>query len=81
ADMLSPRDYAAGRVIATTGTIEADGKVGPVGGVKQKAEAAEDAGAELFLVPGGEVEEAPRADVPVRGVQSLEEALRALTAA
>ena len=49
--------------------------------MKQKAEAAEKAGAELILVPGGEVEEAPRADVPVRGVQSLEQALRALTAA
>ena len=81
ADMLSPRDYAAGRVIATTGTIDADGDVGPVGGVNQKAEAAEGAGAELFLVPGGEVEEAPRAEIPVRGVQSLEQALRALTAA
>ena len=81
ADMLSERDYAAGRVIATTGTIEADGDVGPVGGVEQKAQAAEKAGAELFLVPGGEVEEAPTADVPVQGVESLEEALRALTAA
>ena len=81
ADMLSARDYAGGRVIATTGTIEPDGDVGPVGGVKQKAEAAEQAGAQLFLVPDGEVEEVPAADVPVRGVQSLEEALRALTAA
>ncbi len=55
--------------------------MGPVGGVKQKAEAAEQAGAQLFLVPGGEVEEAPDADVPVRGVESLEHALRVLTAA
>ena len=81
ADMLSARDYAAGRVIATTGTIEPDGGVGPVGGVKQKAEAAEQAGAELFLVPGDEVQEAPGADIPVRGVQSLEQALRTLIAA
>ena len=81
ADMLSAEDYAAGRVIATTGTIQADGDVGPVGGVEQKAQAAEKTGAELFLVPGGEIEEASDADVPVRGVESLEEALRALTAA
>lgn len=81
ADMLSAQDYAGGRVIATTGTMEPDGDVGLVGGVEQKAEAAENAGAQLFLVPGGEVDEASRTDVPVRGVQSLEEALSALTAA
>lgn len=81
ADMLSSRDYAAGRVIATTGTIGPEGDVGPVGGVKQKAEAAEEAGAELFLVPGGEVEEAPAADIPVQGVENLDQALRVLSAA
>jgi hypothetical protein len=77
ADMLSARDYAAGRVIATTGTIEADGDVGPVGGVRQKAEAAEKAGAQLLVAPRGEVEEAPDANVPVRGVETLEQALQA----
>jgi PDZ domain-containing protein len=81
ADMLAPQDYAAGRVIATTGTIDADGDVGPVGGVEQKVVAAEDAGAQLFLVPAGEVEAAEGADARVHGVETLRQALEALSAA
>ena len=80
ADMLSAEDYARGRVIATTGTIEADGEVGPGGGVEQKALAAEDAGAELFLVPADEVDAARDADAPVHGVETLRQALEALAA-
>lgn len=80
-DMLSERDYAKGRVIATTGTIDADGDVGAVGGVEQKALAAEDAQAELFLVPRSEVEEATQAEVPVHGVETLREAIETLSAA
>ena len=81
ADMLSPRDYADGRIIATSGTIDPDGDVGPVGGIEQKAVAAEDARAQLFLVPVGEVDEASDADLPVQGVESLRQALSALSAA
>jgi PDZ domain-containing protein len=71
-------------VIATTGTIDADGEVGPVGGVPQKAVAAEDAGAQLFLVPADEVdaaEDAGNADIRVQGVDTLRQALEALSAA
>ena len=81
ADMLAQQDYARGRVIATTGTIDGDGQVGPVGGVEQKAVAAEDAGAQLFLVPAGEVEEAEDSDARVQGVETLGQALEALSAA
>ncbi|MDQ3898789.1 MAG: PDZ domain-containing protein, partial [Actinomycetota bacterium] len=81
ADMLAPRDYAGGRAIATTGTIDAEGDVGPVGGVEQKAVAAGEAGADLFLVPVGEVDVAKRTDVPVQGVATLRQALQALSAA
>ncbi len=81
ADMLSARDYARGRTIAATGTIDAEGDVGPVGGVEQKAVAAGDAGAELFLVPAGEVHEAGDAGLRVHGVQSLGQALDVLAAA
>ena len=81
ADMISGRDYAQGREIATTGTIDADGDVGPVGGVEQKAVAAESAGAELFLVPEDEVEAAREAEAPVHGVGTLREALEVLSAA
>jgi uncharacterized protein len=37
-----------------TGTINEDGSIGPVGGIFQKAQAANEAGAELFLVPHGQ---------------------------
>ncbi len=78
ADLLSPVDYASGRTIATTGTIDLDGDVGLVGGVEQKAVAARRAGAELFLVPTAEVDDAEVDGLTVRGVESLEEGLRSL---
>jgi PDZ domain-containing protein len=81
ADLLARQDYAAGRTIATTGTIEADGEVGEVGGVEQKAIAAERAGAQLFLVPREEVDQARGVDLTVQGVDRLEEALRLLSPA
>ena len=50
-DMLDRTDDARSRKVATTGTIEADGSVGAVGGVHEKAIAVRDAGAKVFLVP------------------------------
>jgi uncharacterized protein len=40
--------------VIMTGTINEDGSIGTVGGVFEKAKAANDAGAELFLVPQGQ---------------------------
>jgi uncharacterized protein len=37
--------------VAITGTINHDGTIGPVGNVMEKAKAAKESGAELFLVP------------------------------
>ena len=48
---LSAQDLTGGRKIAGTGTINLDGTVGPIGGVKQKVVAAEAAGASYFLCP------------------------------
>jgi PDZ domain-containing protein len=45
-------------VIAGTGEIDAKGKVGPIGGIRQKLVGAQDDGAELFLVPAGNCAEA-----------------------
>jgi PDZ domain-containing secreted protein/Zn-dependent protease/predicted transcriptional regulator len=78
ADMIDEIDYARGRTIAVTGTIDGSGDVGPVGGVDAKAVAAEDAGATLFLVPPADVARL-EGDLDVRGVGTLEEALDALT--
>lgn len=80
ADVLTPDDLTRGRRVAGTGTIDLSGKVGGVGGVALKVAAAEQVGAEVFLVPKKEVEEATRAatEVTVIGVGTLDEALAAL---
>lgn len=80
ADLLDRTDYARGQDIAATGTVDVDGNVGPVGGVGEKADAVEDAGAELFLTPQSEVEQARNVEkgLTVRGVDRLQQALRVL---
>jgi Lon-like protease len=79
-DELTPGDLTGGKRIAVTGEIGFDGTVGEVGGVGQKAVAARHRGAALFLVPMAEVAEArSRAgSMPVVGVRTLTDALRAL---
>lgn len=79
-DELSAGDLTGGMEVAVTGTMSSDGTVGLVGGVAQKAAAAADAGAELFLVPPGEEEEAVEhaGDVTVVAVETIDDALAAL---
>jgi len=50
-DTLSPGSLTGGAVVAGTGTLDAAGSVGPIGGIQQKVVGARDAGAQLFLVP------------------------------
>lgn len=50
-DMLTEEDLTGGRIIAGTGTIDLEGKVGAIGGVRQKIAAAERADAEYFFSP------------------------------
>jgi len=50
-DRLTDGDLTSGRVTAVTGTIDAAGNVGPIGGIAQKAVAALDAQATLMLYP------------------------------
>lgn len=50
-DKLTEENLAAGQHIAGTGTIEPDGTVGPIGGIRQKLAGARAAGATLFLMP------------------------------
>jgi PDZ domain-containing protein len=50
-DELSPGELTGGRSIAVTGTVDLSGAVGPIGGLRQKAAAVEQAGVEVFLVP------------------------------
>lgn len=50
-DRLTPGDLSGGRKIAVTGTIDEEGRVGPIGGIAQKAVALKDEGAVVFLYP------------------------------
>jgi PDZ domain-containing protein len=50
-DVLTPGSLTHGKVIAGTGEIDAQGKVGEIGGIQQKLVGAQDDGARLFLVP------------------------------
>jgi PDZ domain-containing protein len=50
-NQLDSRDLTAGRLIAGTGTINLKEEIGAIGSVRQKIVAAERAGAEYFLVP------------------------------
>ncbi|OMH27026.1 signal protein PDZ [Tersicoccus phoenicis] len=51
-DTITPGALTGGKHIAGTGTISADGTVGPIGGIAQKMQGARDEGAGLFLAPG-----------------------------
>ncbi|WP_156725964.1 YlbL family protein [Streptomyces apocyni] len=50
-DKLTPDDLTGGKFVAGTGTIDEDGKVGPIGGIGMKTVGARDSGAEYFLTP------------------------------
>lgn len=85
-DKLTPEDLTAGGHVAGTGTINPDGQVGPVGGIRQKLAGARDAGAELFLMPVRHCAEAEGhvpeglSVVPVTTLAEAIEAIRAWTA-
>lgn len=57
-DKLTPGELDGGKFVAGTGTIDDDGKVGPIGGIQYKMMAAREAGAETFLVPAANCNEA-----------------------
>ncbi|TDZ89871.1 YlbL family protein [Mycobacteroides salmoniphilum] len=57
-DKLTPDELDGGKFVAGTGTIDAEGKVGPIGGITHKMQAAKDAGATVFLVPAANCAEA-----------------------
>lgn len=53
-NMLTEEDLTKGKRIVGTGTIELDGSVGSIGGVKYKLKGAVKKKAEIFFVPAGE---------------------------
>lgn len=79
-DALSVESITGGLDVATTGTIQLNGAVGPVGGVEQKTVAVRRSGADLFLVPSSELDETRSfaGDLRVEPADSLDEALAVL---
>lgn len=82
-DKLSSADLIEGRVIAGTGTMDSDGRVGAVGGIQEKMAAAARDKASIFLLPKancvdvGQVPSGLR-PVPVESLAGATEALQRL---
>ncbi|HET7691188.1 MAG TPA: PDZ domain-containing protein [Nocardioidaceae bacterium] len=79
-DTMTPGALTGGTRIAGTGTIANDGSVGPIGGIRQKIAGAEEDGAELFLVPAENCDEALLVDTDMRLVRAdtMHDAVEAL---
>ena len=85
-DKLTTGELSGSKFVAGTGTIDADGKVGSIGGITHKILAAHEAGATVFLVPADNCEEAKSAHedgidlVKVANLGDAVDALNALSA-
>ena len=79
---LTEYDITKGIKVAGTGTIEIDGSVGPVGGVKQKVIAAKNAGSTLILVPTANFDDVQSyidEDTSIVSVDTFNEALNLIS--
>ncbi|MCC9709536.1 PDZ domain-containing protein [Streptomyces sp. MNU76] len=80
-DKLTPGNLTGGKFVAGTGTIDDEGKVGPIGGIEMKTVGARDKGAEYFLTPKDNCAAAAK-DTPdgltLVKVDTIEDALGAL---
>jgi PDZ domain-containing protein len=77
-NQLTDEDLTGGLRIAGTGTINQDGEVGAIGGIKQKVFGAIDAGAVYVLVPNNNYDDALIAagdDITVIRVVTIDDAL------
>jgi PDZ domain-containing protein len=82
-DTLTPGSLTGDEEIAGTGELDADGVVGPIGGIQQKIVGARDAGAHLFLVPSDNCADALGADngdMRLVRAESFKQALRSVEA-
>ncbi|WP_375383896.1 PDZ domain-containing protein [uncultured Microbacterium sp.] len=82
-DTLTPGELNGGQNVAGTGTITADGTVGPIGGIQQKLWGAKDAGAAWFLAPESNCDEVVGHIPPglrVFSVATLSDSMKALEA-
>lgn len=82
-DTLTEGELNGGQDVAGTGTIDAAGEVGPIGGIRQKLYGASGAGADYFLAPESNCDEVVGHVPPglaVFSVATLDDALDALAA-
>ncbi|TCM48094.1 PDZ domain-containing protein [Kribbella sp. VKM Ac-2568] len=82
-DKLTPGPLLDGKHVAGTGTIDALGQVGAIGGIQQKIAGAKESGATVFLVPAPNCEAALHSgvkDIRLVKITTLHEAIGALTA-
>jgi PDZ domain-containing protein len=80
-DTLTPGSLTQGGRVAGTGEIDADGKVGAIGGIQQKIAGAKHDGAQLFLVPADNCEDAEGArngDMRLAAVDTFDTARSAI---
>ena len=81
---LVPEDITGGKKIVGTGTIDIDGNVGEIGGVKYKLIGAVKNDADVFICPEENYEEAVKValdkdyDIPIISVSTFLEAIEAL---
>ena len=82
---LTKSDLTKSLKIAGTGTIEKDGSIGTIGGVKYKLIGAVDGGADIFLVPEGEnydtcmkVKKEEKLDIEIISVSTIDDAIEKL---
>ena len=81
-DKLTPEDITDGNHFAGTGTIDAQGNVGPIGGIQQKLYGAKKAGATYFLAPADNCTEVVGhvpSGLQVYSVKTLDDALSVLS--
>ncbi len=82
-DKLTPGRLNGGARVAGTGTIDADGNIGAIGGIRQKMYGAKDAGAKWFLAPYSNCDEVTGhipGGLTVLAVKTLDDSLKALKA-
>jgi PDZ domain-containing protein len=82
-DTLTPGHLNGGKNVAGTGTIVANGTVGPIGGIRQKMYGAKDAGARYFLAPSSNCDDVVGhvpAGLRVFSVATLDDSLTVLDA-
>ena len=82
---LTNTDLTNGKKIVGTGTIDKEGNVGPIGGVKYKLIGAVKNKADIFLVPNGDnyeeaikIKKEKNYDIKIIGISTLKQAINEL---